>query len=131
MKQNIFRAMGVVLAAALVVGTAAPVSPAYAGMVGTHDVITMEQGNLDRATILAALERSDVREQLVAHGVNPSEAMARVEAMTDAEARMMAERIDAMPAGASSAWAILGGVLLILVITDLMGATNVFPFINP
>lgn len=132
MRQHIFHAMGLVLAAALVIGTAAPVvaAPAHAGLVTTHDVLAHEQGNLDRSSILAVLERSDVRERLVAHGVAVADVEARVAALTDAEARAMAERLDALPAGAASGWAILGGILLVLVITDLLGVTNVFPFIN-
>ncbi len=130
MKQQLFRATSFVLATALMLGTLAPVAPAYAGMVGTQDVVAHEQGNLDRAAVLAMLERAEVRDQLLANGVSLADAEARVAAMTDAEARMMAERIDGLPSGASSGWAILGGILVILVITDLMGVTNVFPFIN-
>lgn len=118
------------LAAALVVGTVLPVAPAYAGMVGTQDVIAYEQGAADRARIAELLQRDEVRDQLMAHGVSVAEAEARIAALTDAEARLMAERMDSMPAGAANGWAILGGILLILVITDLMGVTNVFPFIN-
>lgn len=119
-----------VLAAALVVGSVMPVAPAYAGMVGTHDAIALEQGATDRARIAELLQRDEVRDQLLAHGVSVAEAEARIAALTDAEARLMAERMDSMPAGAANGWAILGGILLILVITDLMGVTNVFPFIN-
>lgn len=130
MKQNMFRAVSFMLAAALVVGTAVPVAPAYAGMIGTETAVAIEQGDMDRAAIQAVLEREDVRAQLVAHGVSIADAEARVAALSDAEARQLSAQIDQMPAGAASAWAILGGILLVLVITDLMGVTNVFPFIN-
>jgi uncharacterized small protein (DUF1192 family) len=99
-------------------------------MVGTQDVIAYEQGAVDRARIAELLQRDEVRDQLLAHGVSVAEAEARIAALTDAEARLMADRMDSMPAGAANGWAILGGILLILVITDLMGVTNVFPFIN-
>lgn len=124
------KCISVMLAAALVLGTALPAAPAFAGMVGTHDVIAQEQGTIDRERISEFLHRDDVREQLLAHGVTVAEAEARVAALSDSEVRLMADQLDSMPAGASSAWAILGGILLILVITDLMGVTNVFPFIN-
>jgi hypothetical protein len=95
--------------------------PAHAGMVTT-------QGALERERIAAVLERAEVQAQLQAHGVSPSEVKARVAAMTDTEAAELAARIDELPAGGVS---ILGAVLivfLVLLLTDILGYTKVFPF---
>lgn len=96
--------------------------PAYAGMVGTDTAL----GSSDRDTIRNMLDRADVRAQLEARGVNPADVKARVAALTDEEAADIAARIDQMPAGG-----VLGLILvvfLVLLLTDILGLTKVFPF---
>lgn len=97
--------------------------PAQAGMVGT-DAVVSSSGERER--IATFLEREDVRQQLQAQGVSPREVQARVAALTDEEAAQLAGRIDSLPAGG-----VLGLLLLIfviLLITDILGLTKVFPF---
>jgi hypothetical protein len=82
---------------------------------------------------MAFLERADVREQIVALGVDPNEAAARVQALSDAQVRQIAGQLDQLPAGQSAVGIIVGAILLvflILLLTDLLGLTNVFPFVN-
>lgn len=52
---------------------------------------------------------------------------ARVDALTDAEAQQLARQLDTMPAG-GNALGVLLTVFLVLLITDLLGWTDVFPF---
>jgi hypothetical protein len=83
----------------------------------------------DRDRIGALLEREDVRAKLEAYGVTSADAKARVSALTDEEAALVAARIDELPAGG-----VLGLILtifLVLLITDLLGLTKVFPFTKP
>jgi len=97
--------------------------PAQAGMVATDAVVTSSG---ERERIATFLEREDVRTQLQAQGVSPEDVKARVAALTDEEAAQLAGRIDSLPAGG-----ILGLILLvfiILLITDILGLTKVFPF---
>lgn len=83
----------------------------------------------DRTELLAMLDRDDVRRQLESLGVNPLDARARVESLTDAEAHQLAERIGELPAGAdTSILGILFAVFVILLITDILGLTKIFPF---
>jgi uncharacterized protein DUF6627 len=99
--------------------------PVQAGLVGTEAAVASG----DRGAILSMLDRADVRAQLEARGVNPAQVKARVAALTDAEAAEIAARIDELPAGG-----ILGFILLvfvILLITDILGLTKVFPFTRP
>jgi hypothetical protein len=96
--------------------------PAYAGMLGTDAAL----GSSDRDTIRNMLERADVRAQLEARGVNPADVKARVAALTDEEAADIAARIDQMPAGGVLGLILL--VFLVLLLTDILGLTKVFPF---
>lgn len=96
--------------------------PAHAGMLSTDAVAA----NADRDRVASFLDREDVRLQLQAQGVDPAEVKSRVAALTDEEAAQLAVHMDSMPAGG-----ILGLILLvfvILLITDILGLTKVFPF---
>ena len=98
--------------------------PAHAGMVATESL-------LERERIATLLERADVQAQLQAYGVSAGEVKARVAALTDAEAAELAARLDELPAGGVS---ILGAILivfLVLLLTDILGYTKVFPFTKP
>lgn len=80
----------------------------------------------DRQRIYAALSREDVRSELVKRGVDPLQVEQRVAALTDEEASAMADQIEKAPAGG-----IIGAIVLIflvLLLTDILGFTKVFPF---
>jgi hypothetical protein len=110
------------LAVTLVVSTTFATVPAHAGMIAADP---------DRARIAAALEREDVRAQLAAHGVSPAQAQARVAALTDAEAAQLAGAIDAHPAGGIDVLGVALVVFLVLLLTDILGYTKIFPFTKP
>ena len=106
---------------------------AVGGLIATETVMNPESSEA-RARVEAILGRADVREQLEALGVDPREAGRRVAALTDLEIIDLDRRLADLPAGSSFA-AVVGGILLamvlVLFVTDLIGYTNVFPFINP
>ena len=107
------------VAALLILSLALPL-PAQAGMLATESA-------LERERIATLLERADVRAQLQSYGVAPGEIKARVAALSDAEAAELAARIDELPAGGSIIGALLI-VFLVLLLTDILGYTKVFPF---
>ncbi len=119
--------------AALMLAVSMPLGAAQAALVSTDQVIDKSEVAADRAQVATFLAREDVRRNLRAMGVNPDEAAARVAVMTDAEVRQVAARIDELPAGQDVAVALISAALLIflvLLITDLMGVTDVFPFVK-
>lgn len=104
---------------------------AKAEMISTETSVTMTQNAENRATVKALLERSDVREFLTGHGVDIAEAQSRIDALSDQEVANLASQIEDMPAGAGVVGTIVGAAVLIfivLLITDILGFTNVFPF---
>ncbi|MDH4230017.1 MAG: PA2779 family protein [Nitrospirota bacterium] len=106
---------------------------AQAAMVGTGAVVASAQSQQDRSQLHAALERQEVRARLVALGVDTRQAHARVDALSDGEARDLARRLDQMPAGGDAFGGLVGAavfVFIVLVFTDLLGLTSVFPFTN-
>jgi hypothetical protein len=97
--------------------------PVHAGMIGTDTTLA----SAERGRIVTFLEREDVRQQLQSRGVSPSDVKARVAALTDDEAAQVAANIDSLPAGGDVPGVLLI-VLLVLLLTDIMGFTKVFPF---
>jgi hypothetical protein len=102
---------------------------AVAALVTTQDLVTAQELNVKRDQIRDWLTREEVRDQLIARGVDPRQAQDRVASMNDNEVVSMAGKIDELPAG-GDALGVLILVFLILVITDVLGVTDVFTFIK-
>jgi hypothetical protein len=102
---------------------------AQAALVGTDAVIAAEHAGQERARLISLLERDDVRAELQANGVDPHAARARVASLTDAEVHSIVGKIDQVPAG-GDVLGLLVLVFLVLLFTDIMGWTNVFPFVK-
>jgi hypothetical protein len=126
------RGVALVVALAVLI-TSLPLGTVQAALVSTEQMLATGDGAADRARVLAFLARADVREQIVALGVDPDEAAARVAALDDAQVREIAGQLDRLPAGQSAIGIIVGAILiifLVLLVTDLLGLTNVFPFVH-
>jgi hypothetical protein len=110
-----------------------PWSAARAGLVPTDTVIGTLTAEKDRQTVLNFLSREDVAQQFQSFGVNRDEAVARVAAMSNDELRQFAGKIDQLPAGQDGfgiALVIIVILFVALVITDVLGMTDIFPFIH-
>lgn len=99
----------------------------FAGIVGTDEAIQVETSNAARDQVKTLLARADVQKELVAAGVNPDEVNDRVNAMTDAEVVALSGKLDQAAAG-GDALGIAALIFLVLIVTDLMGWTDIFPF---
>ena len=99
---------------------------ANAAMVGTEAVVHAAQAQQQRDRIHQALDREDVKMKLMSLGVDPAQVQARVDALTDDEAQRLAKQMDEMPAGGIVGAIVL--IFLVLLITDLLGMTDVFSF---
>lgn len=107
------------------------VHSAKAGMIGTETILDAQAGEDARGRVAAFLEREEVRQVMVAQGVNPEEARARVAGLSDREVERIAGQLDRLPAGAGGVGVVVGAVVLIflvLLVTDILGLTQVFPF---
>lgn len=126
---RLVRKTGTLLLAASLLG--ASMAPAQAAMVGTAQALAAEQGTLDRARLASLLEREDLQRQLKAMGVDIQQARDRVASLTDAEVARINGQIEKLPAGGDSVLGILVLIFIIFVITDALGATDIFPFVHP
>jgi hypothetical protein len=103
---------------------------AQARIVATEEITApAASGNLStsRVAVNQFLARDEVRQAMLDQGVSPQAALERVAAMSDSEVAQLAGRIDQAPAG-GDVLGVLFTVFIVLLVTDIMGLTKVFPF---
>jgi hypothetical protein len=104
--------------------------PANATLITTEEAVgtASSAGAIaERARIDAWLAREDVAREMEKQGVSTAEARDRVAALTDEEARSLAGNLDTLPAG-SGVLGVLFTIFIVLLVTDILGFTKVFPF---
>jgi hypothetical protein len=104
-----------------------------AGLISTQEIAQAQaerDAAADRAMVLETLQRGEVQSQLQALGVDPQAAADRVAAMSDQEVSRLAGKIENLPAGGVNWLGVLLIVVLVLVVTDLLGYTDIFPFVD-
>jgi hypothetical protein len=101
------------------------------------DMISTEAAMLQsttdtRSELRSLLSRTDVQAALESAGIPVEEAQARVNSMNEMELASIQQQLDELPAGAG-AGSIVGAVVfifLVLLITDILGLTDVFDFVK-
>ncbi len=107
---------------------------AQAQMIGTNVVIAGQQDAANRAQVATFLDREDVKQIMTQHGVDTVEAQKRVDSLSSAELGKIANSMEQLPAGGDGIGGIVGAavlIFLVLLLTDILGFTHVFPFVNP
>jgi hypothetical protein len=117
------------IATILIVSTVSMGIPltAQASMVSSATSLTEAASTANRDKVKAFLARADVTQGLQERGLSAVDANARVNAMTDREVADLAGRIDQAPAG-GEILGVLFTVFIVLLVTDILGLTKVFPF---
>lgn len=105
------------------------VPSAQAAIVGTEAVVSAQQASQDRSRLQELLNRDEMKQQLLAAGVDAGQVAARVDALSDEEVHQLAAKMDQMPAGGGALGVALF-VFVLLLITDILGLTDIFPFVK-
>jgi predicted PurR-regulated permease PerM len=120
MKKTILSSLLVALVSLLVV------IPSQAAMVGTAQI--QQDQNLLSTDLQSIPQKRDwILQQLVTGGVDKANAELRVAAMTDSQIQQIYQRVDESAAGGN----VLLIIILILVITELLGYTDIIPGMGP
>lgn len=119
------RVMAILVCVSLVSGYS---TAAWAGVVSTGQML-QQQAAIDKTSLVSALEREEVRQRLVQLGVDPEQAKLRIATLDDEQVGEIQANMEALPAG-GGVLEVVVAVLVVLVILDLVGVTNVFPFIH-
>lgn len=114
--------------AAFFLWAAVPMPAAQAAVVGTEAAVTQEEHAAVKERLNELLARDDIRQGLIDQGIDPAEAQARVDSLTPAEARQVAGRLEQLPAGGNSIIGAIVFIFVLLLITDLLGLTDFYPF---
>jgi hypothetical protein len=108
-----------------------PVMSAQAAMIGTQQIVSQATSVADQDKVRRFLDQDVARQQLQAWGVDPGLIDDRIASLTDSELSRINQEIDNLHAGGSSILGVLLVIFIVFVITDVIGATDIFPFIKP
>ena len=108
-----------------------PMMPAQAAMIGTDQIINQTDSSLTREKLQQFLDREATRKQLHAWGVSPDRIGERVNRLTDMELARINQERGRLNAGGDSVVGILLILFIVFIITDAIGATDIFPFVHP
>ena len=112
---------------------ATPYQPLLAAMVPTEATINKITAQDARDHLKTLISRNDIKNALIFQGINPAEAKVRVDSLSDSEVIELAGKIEQLPAGGGVFGALIGAALivfLVLLLTDILGYTDVFPFVK-
>ena len=105
----------------------APVHSVLAAMVGTEAILVNQDTQNARDRLRSFLDREAVQSQLTARGIDPAEAQARVDSLSDTEVMQIADKIDQLPAGGSFWGTVLYLAIIaviVLLVLELLGYTD-------
>jgi hypothetical protein len=122
-----------VFMATLMLLIAVPYQTILAQMIPTEVTNETIKGQEARDFLNELISREDIQSYLTNQGIDPLEAKARIDSLSDSEAVMMAEQLEQLPAGGGAVGIIIGAALivfLVLLATDILGYTDVFPFVK-
>jgi predicted phage tail protein len=116
-----------ILSVALALTAVSVQAPVMADMVGTPALAMQAELQMQRDDVRTFMARDDVRHAMLGYGVSAADVDARINNMTESELLQIQHQMDMLPAGANGAVGLVLGVILIFVLLDLLGATDVFP----
>ena len=107
-----------------------PLLPAQAAIIGNDQIVNRGLSPQTRDGLQQLLEQETAQQQLQEWGVNPDQIKSRIDRLTDAELERINQQVNDLQAG-GDVLGVLLVIFLVFVITDIFGATDIFPFINP
>ena len=107
-----------------------PATATQAAVVGTGELLQLEETS-PRAELEVLLAREELQQQFEAMGVDPAAAVARLQRLSDEEIAALHQELDNLPAGGLDGLTVALVVFIVFVVTDVIGATDIFPFIRP
>jgi hypothetical protein len=109
----------------------APVTTVQAAMVGNSELLANSSQSQTRDSLQQLLDRQDAQQHLQALGVSPEWASQRIRQLTDSELARINQGIGKLQAGGDSVLGVIVLIFIVFIITDAIGATDIFPFVHP
>ncbi len=111
-----------------------PFQSVFGAIISTEELLNEAHPQNARAHLKELLARQDIQDALRSQGIEPEEAAARIDSLSNAEAVRAADHFQQLRAasGFLETFLILAFLtFLILLITDIAGYTDIFPFVTP
>jgi hypothetical protein len=103
---------------------------ASAAMIGNETMLTLDRTKDTRGYLHNLMSREAIQQVLVARGINPLEAKARIDSLSDDELEMIAGKITDLPAGGDVTGfiVIVGAVIIIaIILVEYFSEVKMFP----
>lgn len=112
---------------ALALTTVSIQAPVMADMVGTNELVLQAELQIQRDDVRSFMARDDVRAAMLGYGVSADDVDVRINNLTESELLQIQNQLAQLPAGGNGAVGVVLAIILIFVLLDLLGATDIFP----
>ena len=103
--------------------------PAAAAMVGTEKLLISDRNQETRSYLQQMMSRTEIQEALVARGIDPHEAKARIDSLTDDEIEMVSKQLPDLPAGGdATGFIVVVAIVIIILVVIVEWASQVKQF---
>jgi len=103
---------------------------ASAAMIGTEKLLQVQNPQEKRDYLRQLIAHEEIREALIAQGIDPLEAQLRIQSLTDGEIQLLADKLDDYPAGGGVvifSLIIVAVIIATVLIFNFTGITDLFP----
>lgn len=107
-----------------------PLPSLFAAPISTEQVLHQERTDSIKERLQVLMAEEQVKKALQGQGVQPEWIEQRLDQLSQQELLALESQLDELPAGGSLVGTVVF-IFLILIVTDLLGATNIFPVIKP
>ena len=97
-----------------------PYQSALASLINTETVLAENQSQEARDYLKQLMAREDVRSALIAQGIDPLEAEARIASLSDSEIIKLADQIENLPAGQGAIGLVIAVLVIIILVLVIM-----------
>ncbi len=108
-----------------------PAISAQAAMLDNATLLAEDPVEQTRDSLQQLLEQDEARQQLQALGVSPEWALERARTLSAGELARINQGIGQLETGSDSVLGVLLVIFIVFIITDAIGATDIFPFVHP
>lgn len=113
------RTTGIIMAVMMLL-ISTPYQSALAALINTETILAENQSQEARDYLKQLMAREDVRSALIAQGIDPLEAEARIASLSDSEIIKLADQIENLPAGQGAIGLVIAVLVIIILVLVIM-----------
>ncbi len=102
-------------------------APVMAGTIDTPEIAMQAELQMQRDDVRSIMARADVRDAMLGYGISASDIDTRINNLTESELLQIQNQMAQLPAGGNGVVGVVLGIILIFILLDVLGATDVFP----